>query len=143
MFFSTEESRIFREGRLHSRARRRSCHYCYQRLRRSSRLSNSRIRLLSYCSAITANDAFKRAKRVTFPISIFETFRGARGSLNRVPLVYHHVVWFTTANGRKGVEMGCGIEQKENEMKDRIRNREGKRKSGKEYSRHSCERTCA
>lgn len=80
-----------------------------------------------YCSAITANDAFKRTKRVTFPISIFEIFRGARGSLNRVPLAYHHVVRFTIAKGRKGVEMGCRIEQKEDEMKDRICNREKKK----------------
>jgi len=50
------------------------------------------------CSAITANDVFKGPKRVTSPaFAIFETFRGARGSLNRVSLVCHHVVWFTAA----------------------------------------------
>lgn len=40
------------------------------------------------------------------------------------------MVRFTIAKGRKGVEMGCRIEQKEDEMKDRICNGE-KKKSGK------------
>lgn len=51
------------------------------------------------------------------------------------------MVRFTIAKGRKGAEMGCRIEQKEDEMKDRICNRE-KKKVGKEYSWRSCERTC-
>lgn len=84
-----------------------------------------------YCSAITANDAFERTKRVTFPISIFETFRGARGSLNRVPLVYvsrGYGLPPRERHGREWGEMGCGIEQTETEMKDRIRGRRGRKK---------------
>lgn len=72
----------------------------------------------------------KGTRRVTLPISIFETFRGARGSLNRVPLVYYrHVAWFTTAKGRKAVWRSgwCRIEQTENEMKDRNSKKRKKR----------------
>lgn len=129
-FSHVEESRIFRSRRLLLRARRRSCHYCYQRLRWGSRLSNSCIRSLPYCSAITTNDAFKRTKRVTFPISIFETFHGARGSLNRVPLVYDHVVRFTIANGRKR----DGVRDRAKGERDEGYNRRGKGKTEKVFA---------
>lgn len=141
-FFSTKESRIFRgRKRLHERE------------------GGHVITVISDCGEavvyqirasvpflivplLRLNDALKRTKRVRFPISIFETFRSARGSLDRVSLslpsrgkVYHH------AKGKKGVKIGYRIEQKQNErwrIEFII-----EEKSEKEYSRRSCKRTCA
>ena len=118
-FFSTKESRIFRSRkRLHARE------------------GGHVITVISDCGEavvyqIRASVPFlivpllqqtmhsKGLNELRFRSRYSSAFRSARGSLDRVPLVYHHVVvWFT--KGMKGIKIRCRIEQKENEMKDRF-----------------------